>query len=55
MKFLRSLCDHLLEGVIAYNTDGEMFGKHNFIDVECVPLAIELIMTKHIFKRHFKN
>ena len=24
MKFLRSLCDHLLEGVIAYNTDGDI-------------------------------
>ena len=39
--------------LVAYNTDGEMFGKHNLIDVSCVPLAIELITTRRVFKRHF--
>ena len=38
---------------VAYNTDGEMFGKHNLINVECVPLAIELITTKRVYRRHF--
>lgn len=38
---------------IAYNTDGEMFDKHNFINVDVVPSAIELITTKRVFRRHF--
>ena len=40
---------------VAYNTDGEMFGKHNLINVECEPLAIELITAKRVYKRHFKQ
>lgn len=38
---------------IAYNTDGEMFDKHNFLNVSVVPSAIELITSKRVLKRHF--
>ncbi len=38
---------------IAYNTDGEMFNKHNIINVEVVPNALELITSKRVLRRHF--
>lgn len=38
---------------IAYNTDGEMFDKHNFLNVSVVPSAIELITSKRVLRRHF--
>ncbi len=38
---------------IAYNTDGEMFDKHNIVNVDVVPHAIELITTKRVLRRHF--
>lgn len=38
---------------IAYNTDGEMFDKHNVVDVNVVPNAIELIVSKRVYRRHF--
>ena len=38
---------------IAYNTDGEMFDKHNFLNVSVVPDALELITSKRVLRRHF--
>lgn len=38
---------------IAYNTDGEMFDKHNLINVEVVPDALNLIVSKRVYRRHF--
>ena len=38
---------------IAYNTDGEMFDKHNIINVKVVPNSLELITSKKVLKRHF--
>ncbi len=38
---------------IAYNTDGEMFDKHNYLNVSVEPNALELITSKRVLKRHF--
>ncbi len=38
---------------IAYNTDGEMFDKHNIINVEVIPNEINIITSKRVYKRHF--
>ena len=41
------------EKTISYNTDGEKYGDTKEVDVNCIPKALNVILTKRVNRRHF--
>ena len=41
------------DSLINYNTDGENYGAHRKVEIECMPKALEVILAKRVNRRHF--